>query len=159
MRTAIIGTGMQCSRYAAMIASGNVKGMELAAMTRFREQYRQLLKPALDQDTPVFQSADELFEAVDGGSLMIDAVIITTPHLSHEQIALAAFRRELHVLCDKPAGVTSSQARRMDEAAKSCGCIYGMIFNQRALAINQKIHEIIESGVSLLMETLYSQYS
>ena len=65
----------------------------------------------------------------------------------------------LHVLCDKPAGVTSSQARRMDEAAKSCGCIYGMIFNQRALAINQKIHEIIESGVSLLMETLYSQYS
>ncbi len=52
----------------------------------------------------------------------------------------------LHVLCDKPAGVTSSQARRMDEAAKSCGCVYGMIFNQRALAINQKIHEIIESG-------------
>ena len=75
------------------IASGNVKGMELAAMTRFREQYRQLLKPALDQDTPVFQSADEMFEAVDNGSLKIDAVIITTPHLSHEQIALEAFRR------------------------------------------------------------------
>ena len=66
MRTAIIGTGMQGSRYAAMIASGNVKGMELAAMTRFREQYRELLKTAIEKNKLVFQSADELFEAVEG---------------------------------------------------------------------------------------------
>lgn len=71
MRTAIIGTGMQGSRYGAMIASGKVKGMEQAAMTRFREQYRQLLKPAIDNGTPVFQSADELFEAVEGRGNLI----------------------------------------------------------------------------------------
>ena len=71
MRTAIIGTGMQGSRYAAMIASGNVKGVKLAAMTRFREQYRELLKTAIEKNKPVFQSADELFEAVEGRGNLI----------------------------------------------------------------------------------------
>jgi hypothetical protein len=71
MKTAIIRTGMQGSRYAAMIASGNVKGMELAAMTRFREQYRELLITAIEKNTPVFQSADELFEAVEGRGNLI----------------------------------------------------------------------------------------
>jgi hypothetical protein len=49
MKTTIIGTGMQGSRYAAMIASGNVKGIKLAAMTSFREQYRELLKTAIEK--------------------------------------------------------------------------------------------------------------
>ena len=71
MKTAIIGTGMQGSRYAAMIASGNVKGMELAAMTRYRKQYSELLKTAIEKNTQVFQSADELFEAVEGRENLI----------------------------------------------------------------------------------------
>ncbi len=118
----------------------------LSANTRFREQYCELLRPALEKGITVYQSADALFEAVDGGSLKIDAVIITTPHISHEQIALEAFKRGLHVLCYKPAGVCSAQARRMNDTAQASGCIYGMIFNQRALAVNQKIHEIMQSG-------------
>ena len=45
------------------------------------------------------------------------AVIVATPHYSHEQIAARAFADHLHVLSDKPSGVYSRQARQMEEAA------------------------------------------
>lgn len=146
MKTAVIGVGNMGSRYASMILSGKIDGMQLCALTRFRDQYRELLQPAADRKIPVYQSADALFDDIDAGNLKLDAVIIATPHESHEVIAVKAMQRGIHVLCDKPAGVYSRQARNMIQSAEENQCVFGMIFNQRALPLNQKIHEIIQSG-------------
>lgn len=146
MKTAVIGVGNMGSKYAAMIMGGKVGGMQLCALTRFHDRYKELLQPATDRQIPVYQSADALFDDIDAGNLEPDAVIIATPHESHEVIALKAMQRKIHVLCDKPAGVYSRQARNMIAAAEENQCVFGMIFNQRALPINQKIHEIIKSG-------------
>jgi len=47
----------------------------------------------------------------------VDAVLVATPHFQHPEIAIAAFEKGLHVLCEKPEAVTVKEARRMNAAA------------------------------------------
>ena len=146
MKTAVIGVGNMGSKYAYMIHAGMIPGMELSALTRVKGAAAVLLKKALEAGVPVYETADDLFEAVKTGELRIEAVIIAVPHYDHATIALKAFEYGLHVLSDKPAGVYSRQARMMSEAADKAGCVFGMIFQQRALPVYQRLKEIIESG-------------
>lgn len=146
IRTAIIGVGNMGSKYASLIQNHQVAGMQLCALTRVKGHYQQLLKPALEAGVPVFDSADALLAAVENGKLCLDAVVIATPHYSHEEIALRAFRNGLHVLCDKPSGVYSRQARRMEEAAAEAGRVFGMIFNQRTQPIYMQLRQLLQSG-------------
>ena len=113
MKTAVIGVGNMGSRYASLVQNGKIDGLELAALTRVRGTYRALLLPSIEAGIPVFESADTLFEAVESGALQLDSVVIATPHYAHEEIAVRAFRDGLHVLCDKPSGVYTRQARIM----------------------------------------------
>ncbi|SFB71576.1 Gfo/Idh/MocA family protein [Butyrivibrio sp. YAB3001] len=146
IRTAVIGVGNMGSKYASILQDGLVNGMKLAALTRLKEPYKKLLHKSLEDGVPVFESADMLFEAVENGELNIDAVIIATPHYAHEEIAVRAFKNNLHVLCDKPSGVYSRQARLMEEAADRSGKIFSMVFNQRTLPVYIKLKEIVSSG-------------
>jgi predicted dehydrogenase len=146
IETAVIGVGNMGSKYAAIIQDKHIDGLELSALTRIREPYRSLLQKSVDSGVPVFESADTLFDAVENGSLKIDAVIIATPHFSHEELAIRAFKNGLHVLCDKPSGVYSRQARLMEEAADRSGKVFSMVFNQRTLPIHKQLKEIVSSG-------------
>lgn len=144
MSTAVIGMGHMGSRYAEFIARGQVPGMKLSAVTRIHEERLEQLRDILPQGLPIYHSADELFLAVDEKELHLDGVIIVTPHYSHEDIAKKAFARGLHVLCDKPAGVYSRQARNMESARKD-GLQYGFIFHQRTFPVYKKLREIVKS--------------
>ena len=146
MKTAVIGVGNMGSKYASILFDGRIDGMELSALTRMRPPYNEMLKPAMDSGIPVFDSADDIFRHLKKGDLKIDSVVIATPHISHEDIAVKAFAHGLNVLTDKPAGVYSRQARNMDEAAESSGKVFSIIFNQRTSPVYIKLKEILESG-------------
>ncbi len=146
IRTAVIGVGNMGSRYASIIQDGQAKGMELAAITRVRGAYREKLLPSIEKGVPVYESADVLFEDVENGKLKLDAVIIATPHYAHEELAVRAFNNGLHVLCDKPSGVYSRQARLMEEAADRSGKVFSMVFNQRTLPVYMQLKDIVLSG-------------
>ena len=64
------------SKYVSMILDGNIKGMELCAVTHFKEQYRSLFHFDDDHPVRVFESADAMYGALDRGDLDLDAVII-----------------------------------------------------------------------------------
>ena len=91
-------------------------GMDVAAeaRTRFARRY----------DVDVYDDHRELYDDV-------DAVIITTPNKYHEEYAVDAFERDLHVLLEKPLGHSIESAERIaDAAAASDG--YAMVgFNNR----------------------------
>lgn len=61
---------------------------ELAAITRVRDPYRRLIAA----EVPIFESSDALFDSLEKGELALDAVIIATPHYSHEEIAVRTLR-------------------------------------------------------------------
>ncbi len=82
---------------------------------------------------------------MDGGALGLDAVVIATPHRLHEEQAVAAMERGLCVLCDKPAGITSAAARRMEQA-RPAGLVCGYIFQQRTFPSYRAIRQLVHSG-------------
>lgn len=144
VKLAIIGMGNMGCRYTRMVLDGDVLGVEIAAVTRIKPERLNGLSELIDKKIPVFQSADELFKAVREGKLMIDAVLIATPHMVHEIQVLEALELGLHVLCDKPSGVFSSQARHMNEAAQKKNTVFAMMFNQRTNPLYRKMKEIVE---------------
>lgn len=147
MRLGIIGMGIMGCNYARMIADGLVQDVEIAAVTRITPERKEKLKDVFEKEVPVYESAEALFEAVRKKELLLDAVMIVTPHLAHARLAVEAMKLGLHVLCDKPAGAYSRQAREMrEEAAKHEGLLFGMMFNQRMNPVHQKMKEIVASG-------------
>jgi Oxidoreductase family, NAD-binding Rossmann fold len=48
----------------------------------------------------------------------VDAVAIVTPHLLHEEMAVAAFAAGKHVFCEKPLALTAASAERIIAACK-----------------------------------------
>lgn len=148
MKLAIIGMGIMGCRYAKMISDGLVQGIEITAVTRITPERKEALKEIFNHGAKIYQTADELFDAVSKKQVEVDAALIVTPHLSHAELATKAMKLGLHVLCDKPAGAYSQQARQMrEEAAKHEGLIFGMMFNQRMNPKHQKIREIVQSGI------------
>ncbi|HEX6972457.1 MAG TPA: Gfo/Idh/MocA family oxidoreductase [Limnochordia bacterium] len=75
---------------------------------------------------------------------LVEAVVIATPHPFHAEIAVAAARQGLHVLCEKPMAVRVSEADDMIEAARSAGVVLALMFNRRAEPAHRKARELIE---------------
>lgn len=76
----------------------------------------------------------------------VDAVIIATPHPSHEDLTLRAAAAGKHLLVEKPLAVTVSEADAMVKAAAGAGVTLGVLFNQRFRAEAQMARQLIESG-------------
>ena len=94
MNIAIIGMGNMGSRYARMICDDIIKDVKLVAVTRISADKKELLVRLECDKIPVFDSADALFDKIEKGELKADAVIIATPHYSHEEIAKRALKTD-----------------------------------------------------------------
>jgi predicted dehydrogenase len=77
----------------------------------------------------------------------VDAVLIATPHPQHPEVALAAFEKGLHVLCEKPVAVSVKEARRMNEAAaRHPDLKFGLMYQMRTVPLYRKLRELIMDG-------------
>ncbi len=140
IRVGIVGVGNIGGAHAHSVSSGKINGMELAALCDSNPEVRKELSkkyPLL----PVFASYESL---IDSG--LADGVIIATPHYFHPEIAIYAFRKGLHVLSEKPAGVYTSAVRKMIAAAEESGKTFAVMFNQRTNKLFSKAKEIMENG-------------
>ena len=76
----------------------------------------------------------------------LEAVHVATPVATHAEIAIAAARRGLHVLCEKPLAVDLAQAREVTAAIEQAGvaCVvnYGRRFQQARERLLQRIAEV-----------------
>lgn len=68
-----------------------------------------------------------------------DVVTITTPSGAHLEPMLAAAKRGIHVLCEKPLEITTQRVDQMIEAARTYGITLGGIFPQRYNPVVQTI--------------------
>lgn len=76
----------------------------------------------------------------------VEAIVIASPQETHHDIALAAFARGKHVLCEKPLGLGLEQSRAMVKAAESSGCIHMVGFNYIRTPASQLARQIIAKG-------------
>jgi predicted dehydrogenase len=76
----------------------------------------------------------------------VEAIVIASPQETHQDIALAAFAKGKHVLCEKPLGLSLEQSRTMLAAAEKSGCIHMVGFNYIRTPASQLARQIIERG-------------
>ncbi|MDR1532781.1 MAG: Gfo/Idh/MocA family oxidoreductase [Clostridiales bacterium] len=146
VRFGIAGIGNMGGAHAENILGGKVKNAELAAVCDINPDRLAWAEDSLTGARPAdsvktFADADEMY-----GSGLIDAVIIATPHYSHPPLTIAAFKKGLHVMCEKPAGVYTKQVREMNAAADIYKRVFGMMFNQRTDPAYIKIHDMVSAG-------------
>lgn len=141
VRIGIIGIGNMGSNHSKQIAANNIPNMTLAAVADIKETRRQWAKENLPETVHIYERAEEL---MDSGE--VDAVLIATPHYLHPELSIKALKHNLHVLCEKPAGVYTKQVREMNEEADKHALVFGLMFNQRTNPIYKKLKEIVESG-------------
>ena len=141
VKIGIIGVGNMGSDHSKRIVNGDVPELKLAAVADRSQARRDWAKENLPEDVKIFNEGDEL---IDSG--VCDAVLIAVPHYQHPTLAVRAFEKGLHVMCEKPAGVYTLAVREMNEAAKKSGKVFGMMFNQRTNCVYRKMHELVHSG-------------
>jgi predicted dehydrogenase len=76
----------------------------------------------------------------------LDAVDVSTPNVSHAEISIAAIRRGISVICEKPLGMNRHEARQMAAAAREMGVKTAVNFTYRQVPAARFIREIIQSG-------------
>lgn len=140
IRIGIIGVGNIGSAHAAALSRGDVQGAVLGALCDNNPK-RLAEMHALYPDAPFFSDAEEMMK-----SGLVDAVIVSTPHYFHPPLAEKAFSLGLHVLTEKPAGVTALSVRKMMDTARESGKVFGVMFNQRSNNLFRKAKEIVSAG-------------
>lgn len=137
VRFGVIGTGGMGSGHCTSIP--NIPDCTLTAVCDTDLKTRTAIAekcnvPAFDNHTALLDSG------------LVDAVIIATPHYFHPPIAIEAFQKGIHVLSEKPLGVTVGSADAMLKAAKESGKKFGIMYQMRGERQNQAARAIIESG-------------
>ena len=123
------------------LVAGKVPGMELTAVCDINPKRLDVAKNEYGIEN-LFDDAIKMYE-----SGLIDAVLIAVPHYDHPTLAIEAFKHNLHVMCEKPAGVYTKQVLEMNEAAKKSDRVFGIMYNQRTNPLYQKVREMIQSGM------------
>lgn len=141
VKLGIIGVGNMGTSHAKNILEGKVPGLELVAVADRQTNRRLWCTENLPERVQIFDEGIKLIE-----SECCDAVLIAVPHYQHPSLAQEAFKRRLHVLCEKPAGVYTKQVREMNHEADKHHVVFAMMFNQRTNCIYRKMHEMVQKG-------------
>ena len=77
----------------------------------------------------------------------LNAISIATPPKLHHEIACAALNRGLHVFCEKPFGMSMTEAEEMKRCADDAGVILGVNFQFRYEPGIQVLARALNDGV------------
>ena len=143
VRYGIIGLGNQGSSYALKIFdAGKAENAVLTAMCDINEAKIENVKAKTTNKDAVYFT--DYKEMLDNG--LCDAVLIEVPHYSHPEMVEECLKRNIHVICEKPAGVYTKQVKEMNAASEKSGALFGMMFNQRTNCLYRKMREIVMEG-------------
>lgn len=137
---AVIGIGRMGSLHASNLYKGKVKGARLisvcdidnATNTKFVKNHRKVT---------AYLDYKEMLEKE-----KIDAVVIATQHYFHADIAIYCMEKGKHVLVEKPISVTTTDAKRILDAAKQYKITAAAMYNQRTNPLYKRARELVKSG-------------
>ena len=141
VKLGIIGVGNMGSGHLKNIMEGKCPEIEVAAVADINPDRLRWAREQLGEALPVFSTAEEMLD-----SGLIEAAIVAVPHYDHPKYAIECFKRNIHVMVEKPAGVYTKQVREMNEAAAKSNVKFGLMFNQRTDHIYRKMRELVQGG-------------
>ena len=137
MRAAIIGIGAIAKMHARALR--DIAGVELVAATCRTEEKGRAFTGEFGgrwyADTARMLRREKP-----------DFVTVATPSGAHLPAVLAAVRRGVHVICEKPLEISLPRIDRMIAAAERSGAVLGAIFPQRFNPVVQTVHAAAAAG-------------
>lgn len=112
VRFGIIGFGNMGSSHAAYFK--DVPGATLTAICDTNPEKRTVA--AAKYPVKTFATHRELLASGE-----VDAILIAVPHYDHMPIAMEAFEKGIHVLCEKPIAVSVKAAQAGDRSVRGGG--------------------------------------
>lgn len=141
VRLGIIGFGAQGGKYAEFITMGRVPNMVVAAICDDDPVKKELIH----EKYPNIPYYDDYISMLESGD--VDAIVTCVPHYLHPEMGIEALKHNIHVICEKPAGVYTKQVRELNEYAKTKPELtFAIMFNQRNNPLYRKVKEIVDSG-------------
>ena len=143
VRYGIVGLGNQGSSYTQNIfMQGKAENAVLTALCDCNPKKIDAMKAAAPElEVTYFTDFVTMLE-----SGLVDAVLIEVPHYQHPDLVMECLKRDIHVICEKPAGVYAAQVKEMNAAAAKSKALFGMMFNQRTNCLYRKMRQIIQEG-------------
>jgi UDP-N-acetyl-2-amino-2-deoxyglucuronate dehydrogenase len=137
MRAAIIGIGAIAGLHARALR--DIPGVELvAACCRTEEKGRRF---TAEHGGDWFPSATRMLARAKP-----DFVTVATPSGAHLEAVLAAARRGVHVICEKPLEISLKRIDRMIAACAKAGVTLGAIFPQRFNPVIRTVRDAAAAG-------------
>ena len=137
VRLGIIGLGNIGQHHLGYLSAGKVSRAELVAVS-------DAVPFKLDRYLPLktFTDGEELIR-----SGLVDAVIIATPHYQHTTLGIAALKKGLHVMVEKPISAHKADAERLIATHKQHPKqVFAGMFQLRAEPRYLKIQKLIQAG-------------
>ncbi|MBQ2749968.1 MAG: Gfo/Idh/MocA family oxidoreductase [Clostridia bacterium] len=117
-------------------------------------EYRKTYFPKeIIPDVPLFTDYEEMLQSVS-----LDAVILSTPDVTHLPMAVKAFELGIDVLCEKPLTLTREEAMEMMKASKKYGRRFFVGQICRFSPAFRKAKELLDSGIIGNVFCVESQY-
>ena len=136
VRLGIIGVGNMGSAHARTVLEGKVTRCELTAVCD--------IVPARLEPFSAIQSYRSHAGLLRSGR--VDAVLVATPHFAHVPVGVAALKRGLHVLVEKPIAVHKADCEKLLAAHTNPRQVFAVMFNQRTDPYFRKIREMVQGG-------------
>ena len=136
LRLGVIGLGNIGQQHIKHIQSDAVEACVITALASRSES-------ALANDIGATHFTDYR-ELIDSG--LCDAVLIATPTMNHLEMGLYALKKGLHVLMEKPLGLSIAQGKALLSAANA-EQVFGLMLNQRVDPTFAKMKGIIDKGL------------
>ncbi len=140
VKLGIIGIGNMGTTHSKNIMEGKCPQIELVAVADTNPDRLKWM----EETYPEVQRFETAEAMLDSG--LLDACLVAVPHYDHPHFAMDCFKRHIHVMVEKPAGVYTKQVREMNDMAKKSDVVFGMMFNQRTNPLYIKMREIMQSG-------------
>ena len=116
------------SQLSALISGSRAKLSKLSAMYGIKHAY----------------DYDRYDECLQSGA--VDAVYLALPNHLHRQYAIAALRKGIHVLCEKPLALTASDCEAMIRVAKTSGAKLMVAYRLHFDQANLNLISLAQSG-------------
>ena len=142
VRIGIVGIGNMGTVHIKHVQ--DLPNTELVAICDRKEH--KLRAAEVGPDVATFSDYEEMLDSV-----ALDGVIVSTPHIDHPDMSIAAFQRGIHVLVEKPIAIQAREARRMIGVWQACKqdqpeLVFAAMFMQRTWGHWRKIKSMIDSG-------------
>lgn len=153
LKVAMVGCGgISFNHLTALRALENV---EVVALCDVEYEKAKARRDEFSLDAKIYTSYTEMLE-----SESLDAVHIATPHYLHAEMTIAALRRDIYVLLEKPMCISKDEIEMIKAAEKSSKASVTVCFQTRYNKANLMAKKIAEEdGIVSAYFTLFWQRS